>query len=144
MPNPHLPDTHTQREQLCNKGKRPSGSFHQVGFAEQVLYKRPGSMCHTDDPRVGQNVCAEHERVVVSVARHVCRWSVSVVARLPAAQASWERIGPSRSWVHNGNPVWFLARSSAWNVHLLHLLGQMHLAVRELPSLPPPRRARHP
>ena len=60
---------HTQREQFCNRGNRRSGSFHQVGFAEQVLYKRPGSMCHTDDPRVGQNVCAEHERVVVSVAR---------------------------------------------------------------------------
>ena len=51
-------------------------------------------MCHTDDPRVGQNVCAEHERDVVSVARHVSRWSVSAVARLPAAQAPWELVGP--------------------------------------------------
>ena len=37
---------HTQREQLCNRGNRPSGSFHQVGSAGQVLYKRPGSMSH--------------------------------------------------------------------------------------------------
>ena len=136
--------TDTQREQFCNRGNRPSGSFHQVGFAEQVLYKRPGSMCHTDDPRVGQNVRAEHERVDVSVARHVCRWSVSVVARLSASQVPWELVGLSRSWFHNGNLVWFLARSAAWDVHLLHRLRQMHLSVRELASLPPPRRARHP
>ena len=53
----------------ANSSQRPSGSFHQVGSAGQVLYKRPGTR-GTQMNLANVKICALNKSDVVSVARH--------------------------------------------------------------------------
>ena len=98
-------------------------------------------MCHTDDHLAYVKLCALNTSALLCpLPGSVSRWSVSAVARLPAAQATWEVVGPSPSWKSRVVPCAICCVGCPPPASP----GTDALGSPRAAPLRPPRRARHP